>query len=131
MSLDWPGQQANCPQVTRGAAFNLIICMPKTLLDFYGDLVPKHGWNHVAPFLDLLPAIDREIQKRPLTAYTSHEICVLPHIWPGLSGWMIDFTNIDFLPDTRYSPTTLLSTEAFLAFIGGKKPNGCLGQVQR
>jgi hypothetical protein len=48
--------------------------MKRSLHDFYGDLVHKHGWKHVAPLLDVLPAVETEIQKRRLAVFTSHEI---------------------------------------------------------
>src|SRR5436190_17915531 len=51
--------------------------MKRALHDFYGASVYKHGWKHVAPLLNVIPAIESEIQKRELTAFTSHEIlCV-------------------------------------------------------
>src|SRR5262245_6377101 len=52
----------------------------RTLHDFYGDLVFKHGWKHIAPLLDVVAAVEAEIQKRQLAVFTSHEILrVTPH----------------------------------------------------
>jgi len=46
----------------------------RTLHDFYSDLVFKHGWKHIAPLLDVVVAVEAEIQKRGLTVFTSHEM---------------------------------------------------------
>lgn len=54
--------------------------MKRSLHDFYDDLVHKHGWEHVAPLLDVVGAVETEIQKRHLSVFTSHEILrVTPH----------------------------------------------------
>ena len=54
--------------------------MKQSLQDFYCNLVHQHGWKHIAPMLDVIPAIETEIQKRGLSVFTAHEILrVTPH----------------------------------------------------
>jgi hypothetical protein len=52
----------------------------RSLQDYYGNFVHKHGWKHIAPLLDVIAPIETEIQKRGLFVFTSHEILrVTPH----------------------------------------------------
>ena len=63
--------------------------MKRTLHDFYSDFVFKHGWKHIAPLLDVVVAVEAEIQKRGLTVFTSHEMLrVSPH--PTHRDWFDD-----------------------------------------
>lgn len=57
--------------------------MKKTLHEFYRDLVFNHDWKHIAPFLDVITAVETEIHQRGLTAFTSHEMLrISPHAQP-------------------------------------------------
>ena len=84
--------------------------MKKTLTEFYGDLVRKHDWQHLAPLLDSLPAIEVEIGSRGLNTFTSHEVLrITPHT--ECSEWTQD-DILSIVPDRSGVARVIFQTRA-------------------
>jgi hypothetical protein len=48
--------------------------MPHSFENYYRKLVKKHGWQRVAPLLEVLPELEAEIGRHGLHKFKSHEI---------------------------------------------------------